>query len=72
MRAVIDVRSRNNGVQVMACSIVVWLCVIAGTGPLRAEPLDRQVAEWVNLMGGTVRLSGRTEPHSRNRKPARG
>ncbi len=45
----------------MACSIVVWLCVIAGTGPLRAEPLDRQVAEWVNLMGGTVRLSGQTD-----------
>ena len=25
---------------------------------LRAEPADRQVAEWVILMGGSVRLEG--------------
>src|SRR5262245_15532965 len=29
--------------------------------PLRAEPLDRKVAEWVSLMGGSVGLEGQVE-----------
>src|SRR5579872_472402 len=35
------------------------LCALAQ--PLQADPLDRQVAEWVLLQGGSVRLAGQTE-----------
>ncbi|MBW8885203.1 MAG: hypothetical protein JF612_10625, partial [Planctomycetia bacterium] len=37
------------------------LCVPLLLGPLRAEPQDRQVAEWAILLGGSVRLEGRPE-----------
>ena len=39
----------------------VWLALCLVSSPLRAEPLDRQVAEWVILMGGSVRLEGQAE-----------
>ena len=35
-----------------------WLALSLASSPLRAEPLDREVAEWVILMGGSVRLEG--------------
>jgi hypothetical protein len=38
--------------------LVIWLALALPPSPLRAEPLDRQVAEWVILMGGSVRLEG--------------
>ena len=39
----------------------IWLALSLASSTLRAEPLDRQVAEWVILMGGSVRLEGRAE-----------
>src|SRR4051794_23368693 len=36
-----------------------WLGLAVAAQPLRAGPPDRQVAEWVTLMGGSVRLDGR-------------
>src|SRR5437016_1494354 len=36
----------------------LWMSAAA---PLRAEPQDRQVAEWTLLQGGSVRLEGRPE-----------
>ena len=36
----------------------IWLVLSLAPSTLRAEPLDRQVAEWVILMGGSVRLEG--------------
>src|SRR3954452_20086185 len=38
-----------------------WLALSLTSSPLRAEPPDRQVAEWVILMGGSVRLEGQDE-----------
>ena len=38
--------------------IETWLALSLVSSPLRAEPLDRQVAEWVILQGGSVRLEG--------------
>src|SRR3954451_19069297 len=35
-----------------------WLALSLTASTLRVEPLDRQVAEWVILMGGSVRLEG--------------
>src|SRR5262245_59092689 len=32
--------------------------LLLAAAPLTAEPLDRQVAEWVLLMGGTVQIEG--------------
>jgi hypothetical protein len=37
----------------------VWLALSIASLTLGAEPADRQVAEWVILMGGSVRLEGR-------------
>src|SRR5262245_37974968 len=41
-----------------------WISQLAGAPRVQAEPLDRQVAEWVILMGGSVRLEGQ-EPRIR-------
>src|SRR6516164_9097148 len=36
----------------------IWLALFFAPRPLLAAPADRQVAEWVILMGGSVRLEG--------------
>ena len=58
MRAV-SCRYRNAGTHVA----IVLLAISLSTAikPLQAEPLDRQVAEWVLLMGGSVRVEGQAE-----------
>ena len=38
--------------------VEIWFALSLASSPLRAEPLDRQVAEWVILSGGSVRLEG--------------
>ena len=42
----------------VAIFLALLLFLAAGSRSLSAEPLDRQVAEWVLLMGGTVRVEG--------------
>src|SRR3954447_13078044 len=39
-------------------AVGMWCALTATASTLRVEPLDRQVAEWVILMGGSVRLEG--------------
>ncbi len=41
--------------------VLIWLGIATASRPLQADPLDRQVAEWVILMGGSVRLEGQGE-----------
>src|SRR5688500_7333386 len=45
----------------LAAWIVIWLAVPVAARPLAAEPLDRQVAEWTILMGGSVRVEGQAD-----------
>src|SRR5947209_8251551 len=42
----------------LALAVGVWLALALGPSPSRAEPPDRQVAEWAILMGGSVRIEG--------------
>src|SRR6476646_3303337 len=53
------VRGRCAGQLVRLTAVVV--CLFGAATPLLAEPQDRQVAEWVILQGGSVRLEGRPE-----------
>ncbi len=55
----IPVRSTSARVATLLVASTLWLFVSAG--PLRAESPDRQVAEWVVLVGGSVRLEGQIE-----------
>src|SRR5262245_32716081 len=42
-------------------SITAALCLAILASPLRAEPQDRQVAEWALLLGGSVQVEGKPE-----------
>ena len=50
---------RNVGTR--AVFVLLTISLFTAIKPLRAEPLDRQVAEWVMLLGGSVRLEGDVE-----------
>ena len=39
-------------------AVGMWLALSLAPSTLRAGPPDRQVAEWVILMGGSVRFEG--------------
>src|SRR5262245_25331991 len=49
----------------IAMRLVSWFVglgfCLAMARPLLAEPQDRQVAEWVILLGGSVRVEGKTD-----------
>src|SRR5437868_3520824 len=45
----------------LALLAAVCLCLTTATPSARAEPQDRQVAEWALLQGGSVRLEGRAD-----------
>src|SRR5262245_22532024 len=47
--------------RLLIVSAVAGITLIATAEPARAEPLDRSVAEWAILMGGSVRLEGRLD-----------
>src|SRR4051812_47093326 len=42
-------------------ALLVALLALLSAAPLRAEPQDRQVAEWTILLGGSVRLEGQPD-----------
>ena len=54
----VDQRTANARRVILAS--IAWLC-LSSVAPLWAEPQDRQVAEWVILSGGSVRLEGHPE-----------
>src|SRR5436190_19571709 len=60
MSASVHAVSRNSALRLamLAVAASLWMSAAA---PLRAEPQDRQVAEWAILLGGSVRLEGRPE-----------
>src|SRR6266487_2433872 len=51
----------NMSLRLAVLVLTAGLCVSVSATPLRAEPQDRQVAEWATLLGGSVRLEGRPE-----------
>ena len=59
MRSSNKMVSRDIGVRFALQVVMVGLCLCATAPTLHAEPQDRQVAEWVVLLGGSVRLEGR-------------
>src|SRR5436190_19095541 len=60
MSASVHAVSRNSALRLamLAVAASLWMSAAA---PLRAEPQDRQVAEWTMLLGGSVKLEGRPE-----------
>ena len=59
MLSVMNTLARRVNVRPAILSAGILLCLSVWVPVLRAEPQDRQVAEWVILMGGSVRLEGR-------------
>src|SRR5688500_7720311 len=57
MPAFVPIRAIAVRSAVAVAAFAFALCAVT----LRAEPLDRQAAEWVLLLGGSVRLEGRSE-----------
>src|SRR5262245_44132602 len=57
-RLSMNVTARDALARPAILSVGFWLALSLGPSTLRAEPPDRQVAEWVILMGGSVRLEG--------------
>jgi Leucine-rich repeat (LRR) protein len=51
-------RTVESRLAIAASVVATWCLLSAAAPPLQAGPLDRQVAEWVLLMGGSVRLEG--------------
>jgi hypothetical protein len=61
MKAFIHPQFRENGRRFVILLVAISLQLAVASHTARAEPLDRKVAEWVLLMGGTVRLEGQAE-----------
>ena len=56
-----EVLARNTLARSAILVAEIGLALLLTSSPLRAEPLDRQVAEWAILMGGSIRIEGRDE-----------
>src|SRR3954454_17815913 len=61
MRVTHNLFTRNVGARPPVLAVLISFCVSAAAPTLRAEPPDRQVAEWAILSGGSVLLEGRAE-----------
>src|SRR5947209_3986074 len=61
MKDFLSVPDRKTPARFAIAAVAIWLAPCLAASPLRADPVDRQVAEWAILMGGSVRLEGRDE-----------
>src|SRR3954449_3990893 len=61
MRVIHNPFTRNVGARLPVLAILTSFCVSAAAPTLRAEPPDRQVAEWAILSGGSVLMEGSAE-----------
>src|SRR3954454_8379664 len=61
MRVTHNLFTRNVGARPPVLAVLISFCVSAAAPTLRAEPPDRQVAEWAILSGGSVLLEGWAE-----------
>src|SRR5262249_3967033 len=57
-RPQMNVMARDALTRPVILAVAGWIALSLASSRLGAEPLDRQVAEWVILMGGSVRLEG--------------
>src|SRR5437879_10340051 len=60
MQLFVRMRARDVVARSAILVVEVWLALLLAS-PLRAGPMDREVAEWVILNGGSVRLKGQDE-----------